>query len=347
MGKTGTTAIQSFLNEERKKFMKIGVLVSGVFLENLRRGYRLPLQSSVLDPKLLCDGLKEIERAASRMDGIDHVVWSNETLNVPFNLNMVSRTAGVVSAFARETNVFDKVEIVLVFRRQDEWIESAYRQWGLKHKFYGGRRILSPEEFFNKVKPFLNYSLHYQKWSQATIGPVRVISYDEVESRGSIVRPFCDLLGLNWDDSFSHYNHVYSSPGPALSYFYANYNRGFGEAVDPEHFARMIEGYNLPELSSPDTAFFSAKLRRDILAQYDESNRKLARCALGSDQLFSERPVKEVEPYITGSEDTLTYLSMITRQQHELLSQRGAFRTKSGRRRLVRGFLDSLKRPKS
>lgn len=320
MGKTGTTALQSFM-KNHDGLIDQGILYAGVRLGNLppslgKVRHKVPSGTGVADTRLaLKNALADLERAAVQVKGVNHVIWSNEALvGIRSNRDVLIDT---ISEFLTSTKVFDETEIILVLRRQDEWIESAYRQWGLRDKTYRGHKILAPGEFLDRIGEKLDYLELYRSWARVGAERIRVISYDDIRETGGVVRHFCEYFGIPWDDAFSRYDAVNPSFGPAQSYFIATYNAGFRQRSRGNRFASVIRHYDLPELSSPDAAFFPTRIRKEILDRYDPGNGELARLALGRARLFSDRPVRECVPYATAQRDVLIYLAMLAKAQHE------------------------------
>lgn len=314
MGKTGTTALQSFMHNERALLRRAGILSTGIRLDRLRPGFALANQGDISDPVLLRRGLDELAQAARRAKGIDRIIWSNEAMA------MSRKSAEVIdtlSAFLREDPTFDEVEVVLVVRRQEEWIESAYRQWGLKQKTGRGHRIASPETYLEGMRGFLDYHALYSRWTALERAQVRLIPYDDLTAAGGIVRLFCNEAGIAWSARFDRYDAVHGSLGPSLSQFAATYNRGLAEPENSRPVLELIRAYDLPELSKPNTAFYPTPVRRALREEYRASNRALAALALGRKELFPHRPIKRLLPYETAVEDTLTYLTMLEVARHQ------------------------------
>ncbi|WP_417270027.1 hypothetical protein [Celeribacter sp.] len=310
MGKTGTSALQKFLLKETGFLKRSGIHYLGRFLEHIDGFDGLIGPGEVNTPAALAVGLAELETFAAKSEA-SHFIWSNEVLAQARN---APDTSAVIGAYAKESTVFDEVEILLVFRRQDEWIESAYRQWGLKHKLHVGHSTKTPQEFVDESAHHLDYAAIYDLWSGAA--PTTVHSYDDIRNVDGIVQYFCRYWGLRHPDRFDEYKLVHGSLGPSQANFVALYNRGHADKVRDYDMRRVMRIYNLPEMSPPDTAAMPLDVREAVLAAQQETNAKLAK-ALGRETLFHDRPVAKPQQYDNRIEDALTYLAVISREQAE------------------------------
>lgn len=320
MGKTGTSAVQAFLNNEGALLAQNGLFDAGMRLHKFESGAPMPGQNSPDQPARHREGLAMLAEEAAKLKGIKTVVWSNEAIAMsPRTAKIAERTYN----WYKGQKTFDEIEIVLVFRRQDDWIESAYRQWGLKHKFQQERSILSVEDYLPRDEGKLDYYAIYKAWCILGQENVKVISFDDARALpGGVVEAYAGMLGVPWTDELAaEYGKVYASLGPSLSYFNAVYNSGYVGSVLPPEFKSMITDYKLPELSPKNVGFVSTETRQRLLDANRESNRMVAREALGREELFDDRPVKEIEVYKTGERDVLTYLTMINKIQHDRLRE--------------------------
>ena len=319
LGKTGTTALQSWLTRHRG-LAAHGIVHAGLELERLPGRFRLAGQGAVGDPAQLAEGLAKIEAAAARPE-IGTIVWSNESLGMS---HAAPAILAALNAHLCGPTRLEGVEVVLVLRRQDEWIESAYRQWGLRHKTRRGFGAPTPRQYLSGVRRLLDYRALHAAWAGLGGARLRLVSYDDVTAAGGIAPWFSrELLGLDPAEGPQDGARVHVSPGPALAYFHGLYNGGFEGEVTPDAFGRVLDAHDLPELAPKTAAFFGKAIRREILARYGPENDALAQEALGRPHLFRPRPVAEVTRYEDGPTHALTYLAMIAARQQALLEGRG------------------------
>ena len=312
MGKTGTSALQSFLDGEAKSIANSGYLFTGIFLQNLLKDNPLKKQADVNNPELLTKALELFEKEASRLPSkISKVVWSNESFSMGYNSDEI---VDIFKKFIGESKVFKKCTVYLVLRRQDQWVESAYKQWALKHKTNKGRYIQTPEEYLKSISRLLDYFKIAQVWN---FDELNVVAYDDVIDAGGIVEYFCDCWAIDYNDSFSIYRHMNESLGNDLSKLISLYNRGLDRPVFPEEFMSVIKDACLEEVSSTKSSFISDELRRDILTRFSESNGKLSHAFFDGSSLFSASSVKSVPVYSPDDEILITYLAMICKKQQD------------------------------
>lgn len=309
MGKTGTTALQQFLEQETAFLAQAKIHYLGRFLDKMDRPSGAD-HFNATSPEAVKGRLSELDRfAASKPDGT-HFIWSNEAISQAVN---TADIAQVVQDWIEGSAAFSQVEILLVFRRQDEWLESAYRQWGLKHKLQRGYAVATPEEFVKTYAHQLDYKTIHAAWASRL--PTSVHIYDDLRDEGGIVQYFCAHWGLEAPERFEKYNSVHGSLGPSQAHFVALNNRGEMDKVRDFDMRKVMRRYDLPELSDGAPTVPPA-LRTRVLEAQRENNAALA-ATLGRDGLFHDRPVTDRAPYDNRLEDALTYLVQIARQQTE------------------------------
>jgi hypothetical protein len=317
LGKTGTSAVQRFMDWESAWLEENSVYYTGVRLDRIGTGFAFENQGEIKNTARLRSGLEALDAFGATLGEGAHVVWSNESLSMCHNLTDV---LGEIARFRETQTSFDEIKVILVVRRQDDWLESAYRQWGLKHKTHTGRRIVSVEDYYRSVLHLLNYFDLYNKWSAAVGGSIVLADYDDIQRNGGIVRYFLEYLGLEWRTEFSRYDRVHSSLGPAQSYLVGKYNSvQYGEVL-PGEFEALVKGLKLPELSRKGSSFLPDKMRKEVLAAYNDSNIALARAAFGRDELFPTASEKTYYHYRNGEDDVVKYLLMIAKRQFREIS---------------------------
>lgn len=138
MGKTGSTSIQRTLRMSSGLLADRGVKYLGLMLEEspLKANYpwhfdfgwsefvKMPVAQRESE---LVSALTEIDAALP--ESIHTLIWSNETFF--HGLELIKRVLLAVAPH------FD-VEIVGYVRSPGSWVQSAYVQWGIKHKTYAG-----------------------------------------------------------------------------------------------------------------------------------------------------------------------------------------------------------------
>jgi hypothetical protein len=320
LGKTGTTAFQDAMRDGFDVLLDAGFLCAGPRLKfAVPEEEELEVQYFAREPEHLAKALKALEKATLATPEVSTVVWSNEAIGMAPNLPDV---IDVIDHFIKGTKAFDEVEIAICFRRQDEWVESAYRQWGLKHKTSETRGVEAPESWLERNWHALDYLGQYRAWSKLGGGHVRAMTYDAMRDAGGSVPYLFTQFGLPIDlipAEVVHEKNV--SLGPAQSYLNALHNGTESGPVRPVEFARLLEDCNLPEMDDRNSSFISADLRQTILDRFTSDNAALAQQALGREQLFSDAPVGGQVLYENGPTDALYYLSRIAGEHHKALCE--------------------------
>lgn len=312
MGKTGTSALQSFLDSESSFIADSGYFFTGIFLQNVLKKNPFNSQSDVNSAKLLSDALVLLENEASKLPSkISKIVWSNESFSMGYNSEEI---APIFKDFIKNSKIFTKLTVYLVLRRQDQWVESAYKQWAMKHKTNKGMYIQSPEKYLESISRVLDYNRLATIWN---IGNTSVVSYDDILKSGGIVEFFCSEWSIPFRESFNKYRHLNESLGNDLSMLISLYNRGFDRPVLPEEFMSLIRDANLPEIASSKSSFISDELRNGILEKYSNSNKLLAQKFSNGHSFFHEKPSNCIPEYTLKSDVLITYLTMICKKQQD------------------------------
>lgn len=312
MGKTGTSALQYFLDSEEKELRRNGIVYVGTRLQNAIKDTPIYHQGDVNRVSLLERGLSLLEKNLSRGAGsIKSVVWSNEAFSMGYNPREVVRC---LIDFVDSSEIFTSIKFLLVLRRQDEWVESAYKQWAMKHKTNHGRRIMTPDEFVDNNIRLLDYNRVVDDWMYDE-GFLDVVSYDDVMKQGGMINFFCERFSIDYKKSFDGYKNVHESLGVSLSKMVSLYNRGFEEEVLPSAFLDVIKDAGVEELSESNECFVSFSTRERLYHKFYEDNKSLSLRLRGDEGFFSERPVREVDDYVFDPEVFVTYLSMICGNQ--------------------------------
>lgn len=191
-GKTGTSSIQQTLGSQQEVLKDLGYWYLGLMLEhaNVRQfPWQDTLASEVfhaMAPDEASEQLTAVLKAVvadARRTGLHTLIWSNESF-----IRRNTTTHPALAALQR-----DGVEISLVayVRRHDAWARSAYVQWGIKHKTYGG-----PIQPFNAWIKNRNPAFHADllRLRRAFPGSLVVRNLDAV---GDAVADFLKVIGLS------------------------------------------------------------------------------------------------------------------------------------------------------
>jgi hypothetical protein len=130
--------------------------------------------------KLVSELLDEIPETVST------VLVSSEDFSLP--RADAGESLGRFSAFGR-------VQIVLVLRRQDAWIESYYKHVVDQHRMSETRSF---DEFLGQMGPrLLDFHARFSPWREL-VGPesFHVLSYDDLESAEAVCRRVLEIAGV-------------------------------------------------------------------------------------------------------------------------------------------------------
>jgi|JFJP01.1.fsa_nt_gi hypothetical protein len=194
--------------------------------------------------------------------------------------------------FHRITNeIFDDFQIILYLRRQDYWIESAWKQWGHKDtsfksiQEYSQRRNMNWNHFLSRWLKFFDKSdFIIRPFEKETIGE-------------DIVKDFMLLLGIEINNTLQNPSRIYK-----------NVNSGFQPEVIEllnicNYLVKDIHDNKIFDVissalsdkfkkKSPFVSYglLSPKERYEIVQKYSDSNREIAKIFFGpeKDNLFSE-----------------------------------------------------------
>lgn len=281
--KTGSTTIQSILENEKKKLLNEGILYLGLFYDHAKGMKSL----EEIDEYLIKDFRQEVKkRIAQYEDRNPHtLVTSNEKFSghdrwMYRNSTILAKTLWQIF----EPFGFD-IKIIVYLRRQDKFLESAYKQKVKRdssftfdvylkeetediYNFYWDSFLDSYAEFFGKENII-----------------VRSFDKKNLLKKNSLIQGFGNIIGSEYLKKYSE--KTVKNEG---------YSRDLLEIVrlSNEHLTKQQRRemrYLLKDVDFPnnDTSFFSLEERKNLLSHFDESNSKIAREYLNdpSGELFS------------------------------------------------------------
>jgi hypothetical protein len=188
--KTATSFIQNLLSTHRYDLLGQGVLypTTGA-IDAVAVSTRSGAQSGHAGyfwakdrQELVSQLLSEIPATAST------VLLSSEDFSLPRRTPFVDKLLGDFSAFGT-------IDVVLVVRRQDEWIESYYKQFVDQ---YGNFETRSFDEFLRQAGPrLLDFHTRFSPWREL-VGPdaFHVLSYDDLPGGAAIYRRILETSGV-------------------------------------------------------------------------------------------------------------------------------------------------------
>lgn len=297
-GKTGSSSIQASLLHAREHLKAQGIKYLGLMLEYADNSDRPIWQvrsgsDQFFDQTPAAQANLEIGRVLKEElnrlqdENIKTAIWSNEWL--------ISRASHTIEAIDAIRKAGFQVEIQCYVRRHDKWAQSAYSQWGLKHKSYTG----PIRDFSNWLsvwgdRDFL-FAPPLKIWDREFGTDLKVFNFD---SAGDVVQHFMrvnDLVSIaSIDENIS--------AAPALSAAQSVYNSRKMDPVLPTAFDVIVKfsekgDENRVQLPTLDRLMPSnealANLVRDRAGDISEINALLERC--GEPPLSFESPPKPTQ----------------------------------------------------
>jgi hypothetical protein len=185
--KTGTSAIQGFLNYNRQLLAKKnGILYPNFNNEDLATGLlhnHSRYFSNVIKNNDIEGCIKILDKTQNycRKNNISTIVLSNEGF---FNNKWPSLFKEIFSSFDIE------IKFIVYLRRQDHYIESAWKQWGHKSPEHNSIQTFVEEANMNWYN-VLEYWLKYFSPHQFIVRP-----YEKTVIGENIVTDFLNLIGI-------------------------------------------------------------------------------------------------------------------------------------------------------
>jgi len=241
-GKTGSTAIQHALTTSAPALRERGVHYWGLNLEGCHpsaRCHSWQRESGTPDIQQLSVAeasrqLREaLDQALAHLQDGELAIWSNESIcERPAVYLPVIRDA-LTAAGAQGT-------IVCYVRNHRAYANSAYRQWGVKHKTYPGR-IQSFRDWVRNRIPFLSYGKQVATWDATFSDRMRLVNYDGL---ADVVEHFAGYLPEpSWLDIPK--GRLNQAPPQALIGLYALHNNQRDAAVPPSEVQTLLQRYAL------------------------------------------------------------------------------------------------------
>lgn len=267
-GKTGSTAIQQALSQSEAQLRLQGVHYWGLNLEGADNSNRFPWQdqSGTGELQKLNDNVASRQLEEALMDALDRLpngataVWSNESI--------YERPGAYLSLLQGLQSEQVKCTIIAYARSHRDYIGSAYKQWGIKHKTYRGP-ILGFSDWVVARRNFLSYGVKLAQWDATFTDRFRIFNYDTIDD---VVKHFNTFLPAGSDLTPGSHQRVNRSPGPGILALYALHNSQFKEPVTPEAMVNLLKQFPRVRQSQPVPAIQSLF---PSTAQLDEAERVL------------------------------------------------------------------------
>jgi hypothetical protein len=163
-GKTGSSSIQATLSQHQDQLKAQGIKYLGLMLEHSsfknypwQQASHSQMFHALSAPEASSQAFhvihQELNSAAS--DGIDTFIWSNESFFDQHN--------SIIPVAQKLVEIGIDVTIVAYVRQYSSWIQSAYLQWGIKHKTYQGGIL--PFKAWSQQKANISFAPQLQTYN--------------------------------------------------------------------------------------------------------------------------------------------------------------------------------------
>jgi hypothetical protein len=188
--KTATSYLQNVLSTRRYDLLREGVLYPTTgSADGATSRTREGAQSGHIQLTRLRDGRDVVSELLDEIpDAASTVLLSSEDFTLP--------RANAAAQYISRFSAFGNVQVVLVLRRQDVWIESYYKQIVDQ---YGKFETRSFDEFVEQMGPkLLDFHTRFSPWRDL-VGPesFHVLSYDDLAGGAAICRRILEIAGVS------------------------------------------------------------------------------------------------------------------------------------------------------
>lgn len=286
--KTATTSIQRFLLDNREALIAAGILYPKAGLQRLAHH---PLGQLFNNRHL--DWVKEIDgdelyrtlRAEMEETGCDTVIMSTESLVG------TSRLADLKEYFAD----FD-TDIVLYLRRQDEWLESAY-----KDNLKTGASTLEPADYIEHRMPMFDFQRLVGRWAEVFGREhIHLGTFEMTKERQSVGQSMLEMLGIEFEPACESTDAANTSLNrDCLAFLSAMGTKrriGYRNWV----YANILRDYSAKHPDPPEwKRVWPAAERRALIERFADSNARVARDYCGREDgiLFHGNLPSDDEPW--------------------------------------------------
>lgn len=300
IGKTGTSAIQAFLDINRKMLVKEQhCLYPNVVAirPNLGQQFNHGILFNPNDPHFKSD-----EDRISKLLQVINFARRKKISTIVFSFEAIFDWLDHYQTIFERIGSLEDVSIkgIVYFRRQDHYFSSVWKQWGIKSDY---KNI---EEFIQKNDPSHWYQNARKFESWAGPGSLIIKAYEKQQLPGGLIPDFLRTIGADpdaaeWKTPQASNRNV--NPGFSRDVLeYLHLTKDLAEGVhDNTLFDLVFEslGKNYQKLPFEKYDFLSPSQQIEILDKYAEMNRKIAVEFLGREdgRLFLEPYPDPNEPW--------------------------------------------------
>ncbi|SDK23882.1 hypothetical protein [Microbulbifer yueqingensis] len=295
-GKTGTTAIQSFMSLNHSALLRKGVNYCRTGLHRINH-HGLCFNDHRHDPAYA----ERVKRKLSCL--IDEIVASEARRHVISSENFPGLTLSEIEYMVGLLSPHCDINVIIYFRRQDQFLESWFAQivkaGALDADISGLRSQLVQAKIFD-------YFYHAEKWG-SLIGKdkVHVRPYERSQFYGgNIFSDFLNVLGLSFDPDFEQ---VQRDPNPSLSREQVCFARALAPYLDGPDISLLLKPVELGR-SESSRYFLPPSQRRELLEQYMPINNSVAKKYLEKQSLFDSYDIPDATSWIAQGPISPSYV---------------------------------------
>lgn len=238
------------------------------------------------------------------------------------------------------------LKVIVYLRRQDTWLESAWKQWGYK--------ISDNRDIYDYIqKRDCNWYTRLKIWENA-VGKERLIvrCYEKEQLPEGLIADFLSLIGIDY------HSHAWIEQADLFKGFQRDVmeiiflNKDFCDGVSDNRLQNFFER-NLEETFQKESfksySFLSPTDRIQILKRYEDSNRSIAIEFLKREDgmLFTEPWPSETDPWepyrgLTIESVVPVFMYMLYSMYEKPITKGKHVQKKTGRQNEVRNKPDNL-----
>lgn len=310
-GKTGSTAIQKFLFMNKDKLLDNGYLYTGYCFGELTDGkatrryddeselfYDEAELFSTYFEEIITSGPKKLNAFFNNVQNILEKVCSQHNVHtIIWSNEMILQRYAYLGEVIKKLSEFYKVKFLVYLRRQDQWIISAYKQWGVKQKTYMGP-VAGFKTWKKLVGDIDRYDLLLKEWeSFVNLDDMYIRIYTESMD---IIEDFSIICALDiskYKKSKNQYNLPWDDTLLMLAKIYNN--QYVCEKYSPELENLFEYDCNLTNKEFKSTEltldYPTTKELEEVYKKNNIANKKLTRYSKSDYQvIFPDIPVKNI-----------------------------------------------------
>jgi hypothetical protein len=279
--KTGTTSIQSFLYKNSESLKQKGIFYSSLVEENINAGHH------AIAAKIAANKSSEVKRNRIRIQQLMKDIEESSCNSAIISSEIFST---IDPDLVRQTFAEFDCHIICFLRRQDDYLESMYREIIKNSEFFGSKaefldivrtekelELCAYQNKYNATLP-LYYDRFLDKWADC-FGKekIHVRAYDEPNTNGDSIEAFLETIELSYSDFFDserEHNNYNSSFKPEIIQFRNLIDRKLSFIAQSSLRDSVWWANNHFQKERP-TYFFDTEERQKIMAIAAESNTAL------------------------------------------------------------------------